>query len=293
MNGGESGAGLSRRRLSPEFVAVGHLTFDRFGRATRLGGAALYTALTAHRLGLSVGILTSYADGFPLDLLPTAIEIVGVPSEHTTTFEHCLEGGVRKMRVTASAHPLGPRDVPEDWHDADIVMLAPVLDEVDPLVAVAFGAATIGAAAQGYLRRLDRGGLVVPQPWASADLILGRAQAVFLSLDDVGGDPGPATEWFQRVPIGVLTAGREGANLFVNGERYSVRPHRAQEIDATGAGDVFAAAFMIHYHSHGDPWQASAAAACAAALSVEGEGWSTIPDAATLQAALAVYEREA
>ena len=277
----------------PAFVAVGHVTIDRFGEAERLGGAALYAAVTAQRLGLSVGILTSHGPDFPLDLLPPQIEVVTVESRHTTRFEHRREGSHRSMRVTAMAEPLGLRDIPEDWREPDIVMLAPVVDEVDPLVASSFGSAAIAAAAQGYLRRLDGTGLVVARPWEGAGLVLGQAQAVFLSLEDVAGDLAEVTEWFQQVPIGVLTAGRGGAILFVNGERYSLRPHRVQEVDATGAGDVFAATFMVHYHRHGDPWRAGEAAACAAALSVEGEGWSTIPDADTLEAALAVYEREA
>jgi len=278
--------------LTPAFVAVGHVTLDRFGAIERLGGAALYAAVTAHRLGLSAGILTSHGDDFPLDLLPPQIEVARVADGQTTRFEHRTEGSGRQMRVTARGRPLGAADVPEDWRAAAMAMLAPVVDEVDPLVGAAFSAATIGAAAQGYLRGLDRDGFIVAKAWEGADLVLGRAQALFLSLEDVGGDLASASEWFQRVPIGVLTAGRDGAVLFVNGEPYSVRPHRAQEVDATGAGDVFAASFMIHYHRHGDPWRAAEAAACAAALSVEGEGWSTVPDAAALAAALAVYERE-
>jgi sugar/nucleoside kinase (ribokinase family) len=278
--------------LAPAFVAVGHVTLDRFGGTERPGGAALYAAVTAQRLGLSAGILTSHGDDFPLDLLPPQIEVVSVPDRQTTRFEHRAEGSDRQMRVTARARPLSAQDVPEDWREASMVLLAPVIDEVDPFVAAVFSPSTIAAAAQGYLRRLDRDGLIIPKVWQSADLVLRRAQALFLSLEDVGGDLASASEWFQRVPVGVVTAGRDGAVLFVNGERYPVRPHRALEVDATGAGDVFAAAFMIHYHRHGDPWRAAEAATCAAALSVEGEGCSTIPDAVTLAAALAVYERE-
>ena len=84
----------------------------------------------------------------------------------------------------------------------------------------------------------------------------------------------------QRVPVAVVTAGAAGALLYVNGERYEVRPRRTREVDATGAGDVFAATFLIHYDRDGDPWEAAEAATCAASLSVEGEGWSAVPDAA-------------
>jgi sugar/nucleoside kinase (ribokinase family) len=60
-------------------------------------------------------------------------------------------------------------------------------------------------------------------------------------------------------------------------------------VDPTGAGDVFAAAFLVRYHLEGDPWEAAAAATCAASMSVEGEGWSTVPERAALDAALAAY----
>jgi len=58
---------------------------------------------------------------------------------------------------------------------------------------------------------------------------------------------------------------------------------------AARSGDVFAAAFLVHYHLEGDPWEAAAAATCAASLSVEGEGWSAVPGRAALDAALARY----
>ena len=98
-------------------------------------------------------------------------------------------------------------------------------------------------------------------------------------------------EWFQRMPVGVLTADREGALLFVNGERYEIQPRPAREVDPTGAGDVFAATFLVSYQRDGDPWLAAAAAACAGSLAVEGEGWSAVADRALLDAALADYQR--
>jgi hypothetical protein len=179
--------------------------------------------------------------------------------------------------------------VPEDWSDAPIVLLAPVLNEVDPLLATAFGDSSLGAAAQGWLRGLGRDGAITPVTWEPPDLLLGRLQALFLSREDVGADVTGAIELFQRVPVGVLTAGEAGALLFVNGDRYEVPARPALELDATGAGDVFAAAFLVDYHDHGDAWDAAAAATCAGSLAVEGEGTAAIPDRAALDAALRVY----
>jgi sugar/nucleoside kinase (ribokinase family) len=114
-------------------------------------------------------------------------------------------------------------------------------------------------------------------------------QALFLSREDIGADVAGAVEMFQRVPVGVLTAGADGALLFVNGERYEVRPHPTREVDGTGAGDVFAATFLIDYHRNGNPWDAAALAACAGALTVRAEGIAGIPDRKALEGALKDY----
>jgi len=276
---------------APDFVAIGHVTLDRFGDVVRPGGAALYAAVTAHRLGLSAGILTSHGDDFPLELIPSRIEVVSVAAEATTRFEHTAHGERRTMRVLLAAGPLTAADVPEDWREAPLVLLAPVLGEVDPNVTTAFTNATLAAAAQGWMRGLSADGAVGPVPWPSPEFLLTDLQAVFASAEDVVGQEAAVLEWVQRVPIAAVTAGREGALLYVNGERYEIPPRPATEVDATGAGDVFATAFLIRYQLDGDPWEAAAAAACAASLSVEGEGWAGIPDRGALQAALREYHR--
>ncbi len=275
---------------APDFVAIGHVTLDRFVDVVRPGGAALYAAVAAHRLGLSAGILTSHADDFPLELIPPRIEVVSVPAAATTTFEYSPGTQARTMRVTAAARPLGGADLPDDWRPAPLVLLAPVVGEVDASdLVTAFTSATVAAAAQGWLRAIGPGGAVEPATWAPSELLLDRLQAVFLSVEDVGDRVATAVDWFQRVPLGVLTAGAAGALLYVNGERYEVQPRRTREVDATGAGDVFAATFVIRYHFGGDPWEAAAAASCAASLSVEAEGWNAVPERAALDAALARY----
>ncbi|PYN27890.1 MAG: sugar kinase [Candidatus Rokuibacteriota bacterium] len=277
---------------APDFVAIGHVTLDRIGDAIRPGGAALFAAVAAHRLGLSVGLLTSHGDDFPLDLIPPKIEVVSIPAADTSRFEHRLDAEGRVSHVRAVAGPLTTADVPDDWRGAALTLLAPVLDEVDPMIATLFTEGAVGAAAQGWLRHAARDGLVVPRTWRSPERLLQSVQALFLSREDIRGQESEVVEWFQRMPIGVLTADRDGALLFVNGERYEVRPRPAREVDPTGAGDVFAATFLVQYQRDGDPWQAAAAAACAGSLAVEGQGWSAVADRATLDAALADYQRK-
>lgn len=274
---------------APDFVAIGHVTLDRFGDEVRPGGAALYSAVTAHRLGLSAGILTSHAADYPLEAIPSRIEVVTLEAPATTVFEYDAVSGDRQQKLVSTARPLAVRDLPDDWRDAPLALLAPVAQEVDLRLSAAFEDGSVGAAAQGWLRALDDERRIVTQPWGGAREVLNRVLALFVSAEDLRGHESQLTEWVQHVPVAVVTAGAAGALLYVNGERYEVRPRRTREVDPTGAGDVFAAAFLVHYQRHPDPWDAAQVAASAASLSVEGEGWSTVPDAAQLEEALSLY----
>jgi 1D-myo-inositol 3-kinase len=278
---------------APEFVAIGHVTLDRFGDEVRPGGAALYSAVTAHRLGLSAGILTSHAADYPLEAIPSRIEVVTLEAPATTVFEYDAVSGDRQQKLVSTARPLAVRDLPDDWRAAPLVLLAPVAQEVDLRLSAAFEDGSMGAAVQGWLRAVDDERRIVAQPWGGAREVLNRVLAVFVSAEDLRGHESQLTEWVQRVPITVVTAGAAGALLYVNGERYEVRARGTREVDPTGAGDVFAAAFLVSYHRHADPWEAAEAATCAASLSVEGEGWSTVPDADRLEEALAEYRARA
>jgi sugar/nucleoside kinase (ribokinase family) len=112
-----------------------------------------------------------------------------------------------------------------------------------------------------------------------------------VSEEDIEPFDKDALDWFQRVPVGVVTRGSRGATLFVNGDPYHVEPDTAAEVDSTGAGDVFATTLLIEYEREGNHWDAASAAACAAAMSVEAPGAAGTPDRAALDARLRVYRR--
>ena len=85
------------------------------------------------------------------------------------------------------------------------------------------------------------------------------------------------TRWSMRVPLLVATDGRHGATLFQRGIPEHFPAYAAREVDPTGAGDVFAAAFLTYLSRHGDPRLAVDFANCVAALSIEQQGASGIP----------------
>lgn len=276
---------------APDFVAVGHVTLDETPSERRPGGAALYAAVTAHRLGYSAGLLTSFGPDFPREVIPPELGLVCVPAAATTTFRHELGPGGRRLTLLGRAAGLEARHLPIPWPETSLALLCPVANEVDPFLASVFTGGAVGAAIQGWMRKPGRDGVITPTLWDDAPLVIPHVQAIFLSLEDMGEFQEEVVGWFQQIPLGVVTLGETGALLFVNGERYTIQADAAQERDPTGAGDVFAAAFLIHYQREGNPWEAAAFAACAAAGSVEAEGIAGIPDRAALEARLARYRR--
>ena len=282
--------------MTVDVVVIGHVTLDQTPRGLRPGGAAYYAAITAHRQGLRVGVLTSFGPDFPREALPRGIEVVTVPSTRTTTFRigpgRLAEGRrVRELAILGRAADLEAAALPDEWRDVGLGVLCPIAGEVDPALAAAFPDTSMAVLPQGWMRQRGAGGVVSPQPWEDADLVLPHVQALVVSLEDIEPFQKEALEWFQHVPVGALTRGPRGATLFVNGDQYGVEPDVAVEQDETGAGDVFATAFLIAYNRDGNPWDAAAVAACCAAASVEGEGVAAIPDRAALEARLAAYRR--
>lgn len=277
--------------MSVDFVAIGHVTLDRTRDETRPGGAAYYAALTAQRLGLRVGLLTSFGLDFPAPAFTEDLEVVNVPSSQTTSFTLRESASGRALALLARAADLEADALPARWRRAALAMLCPVANEVDPMFAASFPDSALGVLPQGWMRERGPGGAIAPRVWEDARPILSHAQLLVLSAEDVAPFRDAAIQWFQHVPVGALTDGRRGATLFVNGEPYRVEPDAASEVDATGAGDVFAAALLVEYQRRGDPWDAAAAAACAAAASVEAPGSAAIPVRSGLDARLAAYRR--
>jgi len=274
-----------------DLVAIGHVTFDETPSGVRPGGSAYYAAFTAHRLGLSVGLLTSVASNYPLDVFPTGIHVATVASPATTRYRLGRYKGARTLTLLSRAADLEAEHLPAAWRGAALAVLSPVAGEVDPALAGAFEDAAVAVLPQGWMRKRGRGGLMGPQPWEDAEAVLPRTQLLVLSEEDLPGGEEAAVAWLQQVPLGAITRGRRGATLYVNGDPYHVDADAATEVDETGAGDVFATTLLIEYQRGGDPWEAAAAAACAAAASVEAEGPAGIVDRDALSTRLASYWR--
>lgn len=267
------------------FVSIGHLTRDVVADGYTLGGTAAYAAITARRLGATVTVVTR---AHPADTRHPSLDgiaVVNLPGELTTTFHNIYENGRRRQLVRAVAAPIFAHEVPAALWEADVVLLGPVAQEVDPAIAPR-PRGLVGVVPQGWLREWDEYGRVYGIPWYCAGRVLPHTDVLVVSTQDLTADPDFARRARTAAPIVVITLAAQGCALYVEGAERLVPPRPAQEVDPTGAGDVFAAAFLIRLHETRDPVQAAYFANITASFSVEGQGVSGIPTRAQVEAYL-------
>ncbi len=269
-------------KISPlpaiDYLVIGHLTCDLIPDGCRLGGTALYASLTAKALGLKVGLITSCAEDTVLEPFGE-IPVVNYSAENSTTFENIYTPDGRIQYVRSFASRLDFYHIPEPWRSASIVHLGPVAQEIEPSIVRNFTSSLIGITPQGWLREWDDQGRVYPGEWPESAFVLGRAGATVMSIEDVAGDENRIQELATASRILAVTEGASGTRLFWNGDERRFRPPEVREIDATGAGDIFAAAFFTRLYSTRDPWESARFATQLAAFSVTRIGLSGIPTA--------------
>ncbi len=271
------------------FVVIGHLTRDIVPGGYTLGGTASYAAIAAHRLGAQVTIVTRAAPEDARHPALAGIEVVCLPSPHTTTFQNFYQpDGVRLQQVQVVADPIFAGDVPEHLCKADIAFLAPVCQEVDPAIAPRLEG-IVGCAPQGWLREWDERGRVYAIPWRSAGRLLPYLDMIALSKHDIAADPDILAKLRSAVPVVALTDGHAGSIVYTGHQMQTVAPRPASEVDATGAGDIFSAAFMVRLWESKDPVAAAWFANVAASLSVEASGVECAPTRADVEAYLRQY----
>jgi sugar/nucleoside kinase (ribokinase family) len=273
-----------------DYLAVGHISIDIFEKRYVLGGTVSFAALTARQLGQAVGLLTS-ADFEPLivDSLvgkdnvrepETPIRVIRVPTDSTTCYINEYDEHGRTQFLLGRAADLIPAHVPEEWKAAPIVHLAPLAQEIDAGLLDTFPSSLMVITPQGWMRGWDKEGKVFPVGWECAREALARADAVIFSTDDVPV-PGLVAEYARQAKLMIVTENRRGCLVYEKGKApwrsHAFRP--AREIDPTGAGDVFAAAFATHYRKTGNPRASADFANAAASFVLEKRGAQAIPTA--------------
>ncbi|TAK23146.1 MAG: ribokinase [Chloroflexota bacterium] len=275
---------------SPDFVIVGHVTIDVVADGMIPGGTATFAGRMAANLGARVGVVTSAATDYPFSAALPNVTIANRAADKSSTFENLYRDGVRTQYVRAVAEPLDASAIPADWTQASIALLAPLTNEVLPSVESAFPGALKAATPQGWLRHWGDDGLVRLWGWDTLVERLRGLDAVILSEEDVLRDESTIAMLRQEVRLLVVTRGSAGSTLFENGRAREFAPFPAREIDPTGAGDAFAAAFLVRLAETGDSGAACEFANCAASFVVEAVGATGVPTRAQVEARLRSHQ---
>jgi sugar/nucleoside kinase (ribokinase family) len=229
-----------------------------------------------------VGALSAFGKETALDAL-NGIPIISVASPQSTTFENIYteHGRVQYLRAQASA--IDFNSVPEAWRQTPIIHLAPIANEMDSSLPKGFSPTLLGITPQGWMRQWDAEGRVAPRLWTNAEAALMQADAVVISREDVGGDDELIEHMAHQTRVLAVTEGAAGSVLYWHGDRRRFRAPQVEEVDATGAGDIFATAFFVRLFTTHDPWEAARFATLLASHTVRRVGLNGIPTTAEIQ----------
>jgi sugar/nucleoside kinase (ribokinase family) len=251
-------------------TVCGNVTLDAMGGSPVPGGSAYYAARALLALGAEVRVLTTAGEDFPPGAL-AGTDAVVAPAPRTTAFVNVHGPSGRTQRVLAVAPPLDPGRLPPAAQGADVLLLAPVLGETEPRAFVrAARAARVGLGVQGLVRAALADGAVVQPRWEFGTDALAGVDVAFVGEDDLRGQGDLLARLAAAVPIVVATHGRAGCEVLSRGERRRVGVFRVEEVDPTGAGDVFAAGFLFALASGAGAVDAARLGAAAASIVVEG-----------------------
>jgi sugar/nucleoside kinase (ribokinase family) len=272
--------------MTPDVLLVGHITRDVTDDGWRAGGSVLYAAAQCQRLGLNTAVVTVCDHEIQPETLVPGVNWQVIGDNTSTTFENREVDGRRQQRVLDQARQISIEDVPDEWQAAPIVLLMPVFHDVDHAFVGAFTCSStiLAVTVQGWLRKIDIPNVEQPNATPSARAWQG-VDVVFVSKEDVP-DPEAVVAWAEQIPTVVLTRGKEGTTIWSDGHRADLPIIPADEVDPTGAGDIFATAFTLRFFETQDALEAARFASAAASLAVGGKGIEAVGTRDAIEARL-------
>ena len=259
------------------------------------GGDTSNMAIAAARQGAKVGYVTAVgADQFGESFMALwkaegvdASAVKKSPIAHTGLYfvthgdgGHVfsyMRAGSAASRVTVQDMPIAAIEAAKVVHASGISQA--ISSSAADAVFSAFRAARAANVSVSYdtnlrlrLWPLDRARAVIHAAAGLADILKTSIEDArqLAGIDDNGA----IVDFYLGLgaKIVALTLAADGAIVATRDRRETIPPRPAKLVDATGAGDMFAGAFLAEYLATNDPFAAGRYANVAAALSTEGYG---------------------
>jgi sugar/nucleoside kinase (ribokinase family) len=294
LAGNRAMAGVQSSR-TPEYLVIGHICADLHpdGQVV-LGGTALYSALTAARLGWRTAVLTRgiygrkvHGHDVPsLDRFAEELSIIVQEADSTTMFVNTYSAGRRTQQLPHWAGPIDLRGLPPHWRNAKIVHLGPIAQEIDPKQTGGLTAQFLGATPQGWMREWPKpgGGRVTTTHLRLPPNLVGGLDGIVVSDEEIADCRDTVMAVGSR-RVAAITMGDNGSQVIFGGQQEHVHAYKVPVADATGAGDTYAAAFFIKATDRSiSAIKAAEFASAVSALSLTGIGVHGIPNAKEVEA---------
>lgn len=288
----------------PDILTLGEALIE-FMRLPDEGGRTLYeqgfggdtsnTAIAAARQGASVGYISAVGGDLFGEGLRDLWAREGVSDAHVVTRPgdptgvyfvqpHASGRQFSYARRGSAASLYGPADLPEAAIGAARVFHVSGLSQaISPTMRAAVRRGAEMARAAGRLVSFDTNLRLalwtLDEAREAADEMVALADIVFPSDDEAAQltgltDPDAMVDHYlsRGARVVALKRGAEGALVATPDARETIAPAPALPVDATGAGDSFAGAFLAYFLETGDPMRAGRLAARVAAGTVSGFG---------------------
>lgn len=255
-----------------DYLVIGHITRDITPTGNLVGGTVSYAGRVAQALGNETAVLTSCEADYEglTQLANLTVEVI--PSANTSTFENVYGANGRTQMLYTVAEKIRSEHLPPTWLQPNVVHLGPLTNEVDPALMQQFPHSIIGVTPQGWLRRWTEDGRVYAREWPEAEQFLPLADLVILSEEDLLNEA-MLPRYRRLAKLLILTESVRGCTVFEGDDVRQIPAPKVQQVEPTGAGDIFAAAFLTSYARNGrNPWQAAEFANFVAAHSVTQMG---------------------
>ncbi len=271
---------------------IGHVARDinTIGGAElelRPGGAAYYATMVYACLGLRSAVLTRLAardePSLLAELHATGVTVLNRGARQTTTFRNIYppeQPDARIQRVDSRADCLTVADLPP--MRARIWQIGPLTEQdIDPAIIAHCGKAggAVAMDVQGFTRRIVAGEVRASDPLAGAghlrhvDVLKADEEEILAYTGCRTIDQAIAKVRDLGVGEVLITRGSQGSILIADGgqRRIDAVPAR-RVVDATGCGDTFLAAYMVHRLTGADPAACARFASTVASLKIESFG---------------------
>jgi sugar/nucleoside kinase (ribokinase family) len=249
-----------------DVVTIGHVTHDvlnQMGKVSRfIGGAAYFSSFAAKRSGAELLVVTKLAQndfGLLSDLRQEDIEVIALPSTHTTSIENVFESenvDQRKVTLLSQAEPFQLEEIPDV--QTEIFNLAGLFyGDIPPeMIGPLARRARVALDLQCMLRTSTRG-IFSWSDWPEKRKYL--PHVTYLKADSLESrvitgveDRRQAAEMLHGWGAAeVLITHSSEALLYDGFEMYSA-PFNPENLSGrTGRGDTCFAAYMIRRLNHG------------------------------------------